>query len=150
MRPILALGKARHQRAFSLIELMVAVAILSLLSASIPSVLSRFQPARRVTAAADRLAADLRTLQVDALAHGRVAQLEVNESGYSLHTRRDLEQVSLPATMQLELASLTDTELRRISFYPDGSASSAKISLRDSNRSASFAVSLTGAVRPGG
>jgi general secretion pathway protein H len=148
MRPTLAIGEGRG---FTLVELMVVLAILALLAASLPIALNRLLPARRTVAAADRLMADVRLLQSEAATTGAPARLILTESGYRLDagSRRAATDVALAESTTLHFrAREDDRELSELVVYPNGTASPGRFEIADSGRQAFVEIAmLTGNAR---
>jgi len=139
------------RRGFTLVELMVVLAILALLAASLPVALNRFLPARRTAAAADRLIADVHRLQSEAATVGAPAQLTLTGSGYRLDFagQRAATEVALPASTTLRFrARDEDRALRELTVYPDGTASPGRFEIADSGKQAVIEIGLlTGSAR---
>lgn len=138
-------------RGFSLVELMVVLAIVAMLAASMPLALNRFMPARRTISAAERLIANVQRLQSSAASSGAAARLIVTDSGYQLEFagRSDADTVALPASMTLHFrAREEDRPLHELTVYPDGTASPGRFELADSGRTAVIEIGmLTGRAR---
>lgn len=138
----------RAAAGFTLIELMVALAIMVLIAAAVPMALGRLMPGRRVAVAADQLTADLQWLQGEALRAQAPASLTLQPRGYSLDVQSDRRVVSLPSTTRLQVRAQADArELERLLIFPDGTASPSRILISDSGRQIELQVSmLTGRV----
>lgn len=133
MRATSAIGSARG---FTLVEMMVVLAIFALLAASLPLALNRFIPARRVTATADQLVADVRRLQSEAASAGAPVRMVVAD-------------IALPASTTLRFRAREDDRvLRELTVYPDGTASAGRFVIADSGRQAVVEIGmLTGSAR---
>jgi type II secretion system protein H len=140
-----------NPRGFTLVELMVVLAIVALLAASMPLALNRFMPARRTTIAADRLIADVQRLQSTAASTGAPARMTVTDAGYELVFAGLSEPVAvtLPASTMLRFrAREEDRPLHELTVYPDGTASPGRFELADSGREAVIEIGmLTGRAR---
>ena len=139
---------ATGDRGFTLIELLVALAIMVLIAASVPVALNRMLPGRRVAVAADRLVADLQWLQSESIRVKTPGQLALLPDGYRMDVGPRKQNVSLPATMRVQLRARSDErELRQLTFFPDGTAVPARVSMTDSGRDVDLEVGmLTGRV----
>ena len=148
MRATSATGSARG---FTLVEMMVVLAIFALLAASLPVALNRLVPARRTAAAADRLLADVRRMQSESASVGAPARLTLTASGYRLDFggSRAASEVSLPASTSVRLrARDEDRPLHELVVYPDGTASPGRFEIADSGRRAAVEIGmLTGSAR---
>lgn len=133
------------QYGFTLLELMVALAIIVLIAGSLPFALDRLMPARRVSSAAERLIADLRYLQDQTMARGSPGHLSFDRSGYRLTLAAGFvdRRVELPDSIQLSLAGQPGTvSSAQLTVYPDGSSTPVEILLNDSGRLARVKVSM--------
>src|SRR5687768_9582313 len=102
---------AATPRGFTLIEMTVVLAIIALLAGSVPLVLNRALPTRRVSAAADRLLADIRRLHVASTSAGQPANIATLQSGYRLNLPNDStngEQVTFAQSTRLQLLARDD------------------------------------------
>jgi type II secretion system protein H len=148
MRPTSAIGEGRG---FTLVELMVVLAILALLAASLPIALNRLLPARRTGAAVDQLIAHVRLLQSEAVNTGIPVRLILTKSGYRLDAtgRRAATEVSLAESTTLHFrAREDDRELSELIVYPDGTASPGRFEIADSGKQTFVDIAmLTGNAR---
>lgn len=151
MQATSAIGELSHSRrgwGFTLIEVMVALAIMTLLAVSFPIALNRMMPARRVMVTADRLASDLRWCQGQATMSGASVRLLLSEGGYSLQSPGTARAVRVASSTTLRLSSSADADLRELIIYPDGTTSGGRFDIFDSGRTAAIDMStLTGRSR---
>lgn len=143
---------AGPSRGFTLIEMTVVLAIVALLAGSIPLVLNRALPTRRVTAAADRLLADIRRMHAASTSAGQPASIAPLQSGYRLslpNDSKDGEQVTFAQSTQLQLVARDDGRaLDRFTVFPDGTGAAVLFEISDSGRSARIQTDvLTGRAR---
>jgi type II secretion system protein H len=135
---------------YTLLELTVVLAIISLIAASLPIAMSRMLPGRRVNVTAERLIADVRWLQTQSSVTSAPARLSIFPSSYRLQTREgDAREVSLAASTTLSFCALGDEICKaELVIYPDGTSSAGRFEIADSGRRAVVEVSmLTGRVR---
>lgn len=134
---------------FTLLELMVVLALILLMTASLPFAMNRVLPGRRVSVTAERLIADIRWLQIQSSITGAPGQLAVAPSGYRLEIREHGGRlVSLPASTTLRFCTPDAGCLARLRVYPDGTTSAGRFEIVDSGRHAGVDISmLTGKAR---
>jgi general secretion pathway protein H len=138
-----SLNARSHARAFTLIEMMVVLAIVVLMSAAVPFALNRLLPARRASVAAERLVADIHWLQSQAAVTSTPARLAVLPSGYRLESAQRVRDVIWPGSTTVRLwAAGEDRDLPELTLYPDGTASAGRFELADSGRRATVVVSM--------
>lgn len=108
---------------YTMVELLVVLAIIGLLTAISVPMLSASRPGLEATAAARTLASDLRATRQAAIDNGVVELVVLHPPGrYGAgHTVR-----SLPGTVTLTFHGPMHDE---IDFYPDGSASGGTVDL---------------------
>ncbi len=130
LRRMLVTGR---QRAFTLLELLVVMAIVAMAAAAVPLALDRLLPARRVAVAADRLRAAVREAQTSSLLSGRPITL-------------DLAQISLPRSVHVSLQG-AGPPTGTLIVFPDGSAQNARLAVAEGEHLSVVRVSaLTGHV----
>ena len=138
---------------FTLLELLVVLAIVASLAAMFPLALNRFLPARRVDAAARELLADIRLAQARSVAMDAIVVLALTPTGYEV---RDLDPKgavvqnrSLRQSTKVGLRFVDGLrELPALRVYPDGSSSGGRFVIVDGDRRRELTVSeLTGRVR---
>lgn len=137
-------------RGYTLLELLVALAIMGLVLASVPMIVATARPGPTGRAAAEDLAAALRLTRGAAIAHFAPATflLDVEKHAYRDADGREhalAEDLDLKfVTARSELAGANAGQIR---FYPDGSATGGRITVSEDGRSYVVTVDwLTGAV----
>ena len=149
-------GRApRAGRGFTMVELLVVMAIAALLLTAVPPLISAAFPGVELKAAARRTAAALRLARETAIRTGADAALvvDVQERTFALTGMRTL---SLPSQVHVKLNAasreMLDDQRGAVRFFPDGSSTGGVIVLtRDTaNGGAGYQVGvnwLTGRVR---
>lgn len=121
---------------FTLVEMLVVLALLALVAAGSAFAFAGQRPARVLAATADQLAADLQRTRLDAMRSGRMRHL-VFEAGTRRWQREGATPVPLPDGLTLDL--MTASEARAsgaagdgvaIAFLPDGRSTGGRITLR--------------------
>jgi len=142
-------------RGFTMVELLVVMAIAALLLTAVPPLISAAFPGVELKAAARRTAAALRLARESAIRTGADAALvvDVQERTFALTGMRTL---SLPSQVHVKLNAasreMLDDRRGAVRFFPDGSSTGGVIILtRDTaNGGAGYQVGvnwLTGRVR---
>ena len=118
-----ALLQASHQGGFTLMELMVVIAILVMLTSALPLALDRALPGRRVVATTQKLMSAIRDAQSLSAVLGKPVRLEFSASGVSS------ERIALqfPASTHVVLKDAEGLDLRTVSAYPEGTLTEADI-----------------------
>ncbi len=155
LAPTSATGSPLRRRAstggFTLLEMVMVIAIAVLIASSVPVALNRMLPARRLAVAAERLVTDVRWLQAHATASGHIAYLEVTSAGYILRIPGSgiERRVDVPEPIEVKLQSLRGTRpAAKLEIYPEGTTSGGFFDVGDSRRRHRVEVStLTGKVR---
>jgi general secretion pathway protein H len=152
MPETLATGsRKRREAGFTLIELMVVLAIMVLLTAMLPIALNRMLPSRRVATTADRLLQDIRWLQSEAINRSAPGRMVLEPTGYRL----EIEEASLSRRVVLSgsttvvLRTAVDKrQIQELVVFPDGTGSSGIFDVEDSGRRSTVELSmLTARVR---
>ncbi|MBK1641826.1 type II secretion system protein GspH [Chromatium okenii] len=121
-----------RQTGFTLVELLIVLALAALLMSAVPALFSAALPGLELKAAARRTAATLRLAQEMAIRRGTVTEVLIDVESRQL-TLAAARPVTLPAslTLQLEIAArdLQDDQRGIIRFFPDGTATGGRIML---------------------
>ena len=140
----------RENAGYTLFELLVVLAIMGLVLATVPMVVATARPGPASRAAAEELAAALRLARGEAI--GRYAPttllLDVEGASYrgvdgTVHELGEGMHIEL-VTARSELTGETSGQIR---FFPDGSSTGGEIAIADGGRSYRITVDwLTGVV----
>ena len=140
----------RALRAFTLFEMLAVILLIGIAAAAVAVSVTHGLASARINAAAGELAASLRATRTQAIVHGqqRIFQIDTNNLTYSGADKRD---VRLPKGLDLSVTSAagdqSSGEIARIRFFPDGSSTGGRITLRSGRREWHVNVSwLTGAI----
>lgn len=148
--PRSTLPARRSEAGFSLLEIMVSLAILALAVTLVGVAFGRSSVGFRFDAAAQELALNLREAQARALRSGKDVALVIDVDLRQFRLQNDLP-VQLPENVTLNVTSAGEVmaSSRRpvISFAPDGSSTGGSITLTLEDRSTTISIDwLTGAV----
>jgi general secretion pathway protein H len=145
----------RPSAGFTLVELLVVLAMIALLVALARPMYAAAIPGARVRAETLNLATTLRQSRNRAISSGRIVAVEFDTGQARYSIDRDI--VALPASTELRAvargmspvpAIAAEDPLLRLEFYPDGSSTGASIELYDAAASWQLDVDwLTGRVR---
>jgi len=138
---------------FTLIELMVVLAILVLTTAIIPLSISRMLPGRRVAVAVERIGSAIHYAQATSRVQGRPIEIEVQEHALMLSAQGEAQSsiasmsTILSSSTQVSAASNDGRKIHRLVVYPDGATSGGEIDIVDGIHHDSVSISmLTGRV----
>jgi general secretion pathway protein H len=144
--------RARRIAGFTLLELLVVLAIIASLTAAFPLALNTFVPARRVDAAARELLADIRLAQARSVTTDAAVVLMPLAHGYELRDLGSAQAIRSRSWRESTAVLLRAVDgsrgLSELRLYPDGSSSGGQFLIKDGVRERSVTVSeLTGRVR---
>ena len=124
-------AEQNRQRGFTLLEILVVLAIGVLLVALVPPLLSGLSGATELRGAARQLAAGLRNARNDAITRQREAVLTLDLAQHRFGVTGDSPAIQLPDGLALKLytaqAELLDGATGNIRFFPDGSSTGGHI-----------------------
>jgi general secretion pathway protein H len=129
---------------FTLLELIVVLAILVLLSGAWPFAASHLFPNQQLRSEAQLLLSNLRATRVHARLSGTTQSIEWTDPGTAYQF--GAESHDLPGGIVLTSgAPGSSSRAARLAFYPDGSSSGGLLALTHADRSARIGVgSVTG------
>jgi general secretion pathway protein H len=141
----------RRQRGFTLIELMVVLAILGLAYALVPPLFSGALATAELKGATRQLAAGLRQVRNYAVVKRTEAVLTLDVENREFTMSGDSRTYRLPRQVQLKLQTAQreaiNDKIASIRFYADGSSDGGRVTLDSGERSFEVDVNwLTGRV----
>jgi general secretion pathway protein H len=120
------------QRGFTLLELLVVLAIIGVVLALVPGFILRGQPRLDVDVAARAMADALRQARSDAVVQNReqLFALDVEERLFRIDQRAPVQiDKGIEITFQSARSEAMSETIGQIRFYPDGSATGGRIGL---------------------
>jgi general secretion pathway protein H len=142
---------AARSAGFTLLELLIGLAIMGLMLSAVPALLSKAVPGVEARGAAREMAAGLRAARGRAIASNRETALVLDVEGGVYRVEGESKVRRVPAGIGISL--LTAEELRldattaRIAFFPDGGSSGGRVRLAQAGRQYEVRVDwLTGRV----
>ena len=141
----------RSDQGFTLLELMIVLAIMVMAYTIAVPVISRLMPATELKGAARQITAGLRKARSQAITHKMQTTLTLDVEQRQFNVSGDKRDYELPDTLDIVLltaqSELLQAKVGAIRFYPDGSSTGGHITL--SSGALKFDVSvdwLTGQV----
>lgn len=137
----------RRRNGFTLLELLVVLALLALAALAVPPLFSGLAGVQ-LRAAGDRMVVLLHDAQLHAVQLNQAVEFYINPKSQTWHI--GAEKVERPLPSGIDSIEVTPPERQRgelvfIVFYGDGSATPARLVLRDSRRSVAIRIDqLTG------
>lgn len=138
-------------RGYTLMEVLVVLAIIGLVLAAIPLMAGDRRPGAEMRAAAIEVASALRQTRGRAVARFKSETFVLDIEGHAYQVGAAGPKKALPEDLSLSLytarSELQDESTGRIRFFPDGSATGGRVTLARGNRHYVVAVDwLTGLV----
>lgn len=122
------------QRGFTLLEMLLVLAIMAMVLAVAPPLLSAAMPGLQLKGSARSIAAALRQARSKAITEGRATTLDVDLEQRQAQVDGSGNSVSIPSSIEIVLTTadqeLTDEQHGRIRFYPDGTSTGGRVALK--------------------
>lgn len=135
------------ERGFTLVELIVVVAVVSIVLVAITPLINPWRRGALVDVAAREVALALRGSRTAAIYGNKPVTFTLDGTAREYWSDVGAARVPLPASINATFAA-GQTPLGHIRFFPDGGASSGTIVLSDAHRSAAIQVeALSGRVK---
>jgi prepilin-type N-terminal cleavage/methylation domain-containing protein len=140
------MGSANRQKGFSLVEVIIVIAIISILAAvGIPNLLS-YLPKSRLSGAARIVAGDLMATRMEAVKLNRTAYME--HQGARTYQIAYLGVVLRSRDLNDDYADVSIADFNRISFNSRGAGTgSATVTLSGPGGSKTISVNIAGRVK---
>jgi general secretion pathway protein H len=143
-------GLKRRARGFTLVELLVVMAIAAVAMTAVPTLFSAAFPGLEMKSAARRTAATLRLARESAIRRGEETAVLVDLEHHRL-TLEGYRALSLPDRLSLRLdaasSELIDAQRGTIRFFPDGSSTGGRLVLSHGGHGYQIGVTwLTGRI----
>jgi general secretion pathway protein H len=138
-----------RERGFTLVELLVVLAILALVVTLMPPFLAGGQSRAELSTGAREIAAALRETRSLAIRQGRSAAFVVDGAAGTFRAAGGARERRLPAGLRLSLLTLANQRLDAgvIRFFGDGSSTGGSVSIVQGERRSDVTVDwLTGRV----
>lgn len=133
-----------RQRGFTLLEILVVMALMGLMYALVPPLISTSGSTTELRAAARQLAAGLRKARGHAVVSHRDATLTVDVERHRFQVTGDAREYALPGTAALSVytakSEAVEEKVAAIRFFPDGSSTGGAIGI--ANGGAKFRVDV--------
>ena len=125
-------------RGFSLLELLVVLAIMALVTAAVMPMLGKGVSTTELKSAARSLASGLRLARSEAVSQHRQTFLVLDVAGRRFKVDQDPKQYALPRDVELKLFTaqkdLVDESVGSIRFFPDGGSNGGRITVASGER----------------
>jgi len=149
---LLGLRSSVLPQGFTLLELLVVLAIMVLVVSVAPPLLSAAFPGVQLKAAARQTAAGLRMAREEAIRNGRAAVFTLDVADHSFTVQGGFRTVALPSGLKLKLiaarSEMHGDQSGSIRFFPDGSSTGGRVILSRNDSGYQVGVEwLTGRIR---
>jgi general secretion pathway protein H len=140
-----------NERGFTLLELLVVLAIIAVVLAVVPGFMLRGQPGLGVDVTAREIADALRQARSHAMVQNRdqLFALDVEQHLFRIGGQRAPVQMNkeIEVTFQTARSEMVSETIGQIRFFPDGSATGGRIGLRQGGQHVEVVVDwLTGLI----
>lgn len=138
-------------RGFTLLELLVVLAVVGLVMVAVPMMIAGGRPGPETRSAAIEIASALRQTRSESIAHFRPVTFVINVDERTYRMGKDGAARTLPKEMTLSLytarSELAGDSEGGIRFFPDGSATGGRVTVTKAGHRYTVAVDwLTGVV----
>ena len=120
-----------HSRGFTLLELVVVLALATALIAIVPPLITAAIPGIELKSSSRRIAAGLRLAREEAIRTGRDIAFTLDLEQHTYRVDGNFRQVSLPEGLALKLTAaeseMLEEQVGVIRFFPDGSSTGGRI-----------------------
>ena len=121
------------RRGFTLLELLVVLALATLLIALVPPLMSAALPGVELKSSARKVAAGLRLAREEAIRHGRDVAMIIDLEDRSYQVEGPFRRVALPKGVELSLVvaenEMGNDQRGAIRFFPDGGSTGGRVTL---------------------
>lgn len=133
MAGVSSIRRQRLGPGFTLLELLVVLALATLLIALVPPLISAALPGVELKSSARKVAAGLRLAREEAIRNGLDVALTIDLEDHSYQVEGPFRRVALPKGVELSLV-VAETEMGNdqrgaIRFFPDGGSTGGRIIL---------------------
>jgi len=149
---VLVFRPGRRPTGFTLLELLVVLALAGVLIAIVPPLVTSAMPGVELKASARRVAAGLRLAREEAIRSGHDAAFTLDLEHRTFTVDGGYRAVTIPDHLDLKLeaaeAEMQDRRVGAVRFFPDGSSTGGRIILARDDRGYQVGVQwLTGRIR---
>lgn len=136
---------------FTLMEMLLVVAIIGIVLAVAPPLLSAAMPGVQLKSATRSIAAALRRTRSVAITSGKSATLEMNLEELQAKVTGDSHIIHIPDSIEVSMVTadqeVTDEKHAQIRFFPDGTSTGGRVTLRNGDNGYAVDVDwLTGRI----